>query len=235
MNKIFTLASVLSLCSFTVAATVEAATLTNGDFATGDLTGWTVYTTGSGSNGSNLDGEWLPRVTTFDLTQTGTTSNVAQFRAGREQAIALPGAWEGGGLRQSVFFDAGRFTLAADAAVQGDHQANTQSGALELMFEGEAMSPPTQIALWNFAGVSRGMTKYQTLVGEITIATPGWYNLSLQWTRPFLASPTTPSQYIGNLRLEPIPTSVPEPTGAAALLLMGVLGFSQWVQRKSDG
>lgn len=49
-----------------------------------------------------------------------------------------------------------------------------------------------------------------------------------------IASPTTPSQYIGNLRLEPIPTPVPEPTGVLALLLMGGLGLSQWVQQKSD-
>ena len=227
MSNIFALASVLSLCGLTLASTVEAATLINGDFATGDLTGWTVYTTGNGSNGSNGDGELLPRVTTFDLTNTGEVSHVAQFRTGREQAIALPNGWQGGGLSQWVFFDSGQFTFTADAAVQGDQRANTQSGALELMFEGGA------IALWNFAGVAQGMTKYQTLVGEIAIASPGWYNLSLQWTRPFLASPTTPSQYVGNLRLEPVPTPVPEPTGAVGLLLMGSLGLSQWVQRKS--
>lgn len=228
MNNIFALASVLSLCSFALASVAEAATLINGDFATGDLTGWTAHTTGGGSNGRNFNGEVLPRVTTFDLTNRGTTSNVAQFRVGREETIALPNAWQGGGLSQSVFLEAGQFTFTADAAVQGDHQANTQSGTLELMFNGGA------IALWNFAGVARGMTKYQTLVGEMAIATPRWYDLGFQWTRPFLTSPTTPSQYVGNLRLEPVPTPVPEPAGAVALLLMGGLGLSQWVQRKSD-
>jgi hypothetical protein len=52
----------------------------NGNFGTGDLTGWTVFTTSNGTNGT-FNGVALPNVVSFDTTGTGAT-NSALFEVG---------------------------------------------------------------------------------------------------------------------------------------------------------
>jgi hypothetical protein len=55
---------------FAVAPTANAAIVTNGNFATGDFTGWTLFTTSNGSLGPS--GSGLPAVTSFNVTGSGT-------------------------------------------------------------------------------------------------------------------------------------------------------------------
>jgi len=53
--------------------------LLNGDFETGDLTGWTTFLTPNGSIGST---NGVPDVVPFDVTGGGTPSDAAQFEVG---------------------------------------------------------------------------------------------------------------------------------------------------------
>lgn len=75
--------------------------LVNGDFETGDLSGWTVFTTGNGTVG----GPAYPKVVPFDTDNDGTASNSAQFLVG--QVIFDPDEPEGGGIYQVVSLAAG--------------------------------------------------------------------------------------------------------------------------------
>src|ERR1017187_10567273 len=78
----------------------------NGDFGTGDLTGWTVFTTANGSNGANP----LPDVVSFNTTGAGA-SNSAQFNVGE---VSFTGIQAGGGLIQLVTLSAGEYNFFAN-------------------------------------------------------------------------------------------------------------------------
>ena len=67
----------LAACVAALAVTLvaSAAPVPNGDFETGDLTGWTTFTTTNGTIGT-------PAVVPFDTTGSGA-SNAAEFNVGR--------------------------------------------------------------------------------------------------------------------------------------------------------
>ena len=65
--------------------------VTNGDFETGDLTGWTTFTTSNGTIGS-------PAVVQYDVTGSGA-SYALRLRASEVDA---DGTQQGGGVEQTV-------------------------------------------------------------------------------------------------------------------------------------
>ena len=77
------------------ATSANAELILNGNFSTGDFTGWSLFTTANGTIGSNPD----PRVTSFDVTGSGS-QNAAEFQVG--QINFDFGHQEGGGLTQSI-------------------------------------------------------------------------------------------------------------------------------------
>jgi hypothetical protein len=80
---------------FALVPAANAAIVTNGDFATGDFTGWTLFTTANGSLGES---EGLPAVTSFNVTGAGA-QNAATFQVGE----VVPGSGQqGGGITQTV-------------------------------------------------------------------------------------------------------------------------------------
>src|SRR4051794_15573680 len=83
-------------------AAAAAAAVVNGDFESGDLTGWTTFTTANGTLGT-------PAVVSFDTTGTGA-SRAAQFNVGEN---TYTGVYEGGGIYQIVNAT-GLFTVSAD-------------------------------------------------------------------------------------------------------------------------
>src|SRR5215469_11867190 len=88
------MAVLLGLLSNNAARADEISNLiSNGNFATGDLTGWTPFVTANGTNGSGL-----PVVVSFDTTGTGA-SNSAQFNVG--EADFPVGVQQGGGISQT--------------------------------------------------------------------------------------------------------------------------------------
>src|SRR5579872_1663773 len=107
--------------SFVLAITVICATATicraqiiyNGDFETGDLSGWTTFSTPNGSLGPS----GLPAVTQFDVPGMGTLSDAAQFQVGEVAYNQATGhTAQGGGIYQTFNVSAGQYIISADFA-----------------------------------------------------------------------------------------------------------------------
>src|SRR5262245_49977629 len=84
----------------------------NGDFATGDFTGWTLFTTPNGSLGFAP----VPDVVSFDVTSSGAT-NAARFQVGQIDPAIIPRPVPAGGrLEQNVLTGTGTFMFTANIA-----------------------------------------------------------------------------------------------------------------------
>jgi hypothetical protein len=105
----FTGLGLLALAAPSMAANV----LTNGNFATGDLTRWTVFQTTYGTTGSSL-----PAVVSFDTTGAGN-SNSAQFNVGvnAHAGFLTP---QGGAITQTVDVLGGTYVFSASLATLND-------------------------------------------------------------------------------------------------------------------
>src|ERR1051325_10193649 len=70
--------------------------VTNGNFSTGDLSGWNIFTTSNGTANAGVS----PDIQSFDVTGSGV-SLAARFNVGQVQ----PGInYEGGGIYQDIIF-----------------------------------------------------------------------------------------------------------------------------------
>ena len=109
--------------------------LINGDFETGDLTGWTAFTTSGGTTGAGL-----PDVGPFDTNNDGTATNSARFNVGRAIGTGV-GAREGGGIYQNVnILTGGSYSLRADvASFDNMNTSNLDGGLFELLFDGTVL------------------------------------------------------------------------------------------------
>ncbi|MBL8227524.1 MAG: hypothetical protein JNL98_03570 [Bryobacterales bacterium] len=142
----------LILC-FAVAGSWQAGyagPLLNGNFETGNLSGWTVFTTANGSLGAGF-----PQVVTYDTGNTGTPSLSAQFRVG--QVTFNPGFPAGGGLFQNVTFGDGSLTITASIAAQGGTGSNFQAGLFQLLLDGVV------VASHDFGAIDAGAQLFSTL------------------------------------------------------------------------
>jgi hypothetical protein len=158
--------------------------VTNGDFETGNLSGWTTFTTANGTiNGGN--------VVSFDTSGSGT-SNSAHFRAG--QVVFTPGVYEGGGIYQNVVLSHATYTFFAQIAASASF-GNLECGRFELLLDGST------VASHSFGECSSGQTVRSTLLGTALVTTPGSHLLSVRVSRPFVTDGTTPEQYVDNIRV----------------------------------
>jgi hypothetical protein len=151
----------LAACVAALAVTLvaSAAPVVNGDFETGDLTGWTTFTTANGTIGT-------PAVVSFDTTGTGA-SNAAKFNVGRQ--VLGSGAPEGGGIHQSVNTAAGEFDVSADVAVRLEAAAEIDAsscGSFELLVDGAV------VAGHDFGNCDGGVTERSTLSAAGQSPTP---------------------------------------------------------------
>lgn len=192
--------------------------LQNGDFETGNLSGWTVFVTSNGDLGS---GWGLPDVVSFDVAGTGTPSDAAEFQVGEASYNSATGhTSQGGGIYQSFNCSTGLYIISAEvAAFQTSSYVNSEAGLFTLMMDG------TTIANVDFGQISPGQTLRSTLdVPEFL--SQGSHQITLEITRPWLNSTATPLEYVDNIQVEP----VPEPSG----ILVGLLGLSSiLILRKS--
>src|SRR6476659_9855554 len=90
-----------AVMALVAAVTSAKADFINGNFQTGNLTGWTTYTTTNGTIGT-------PSVVTFDTTGGGP-SLAARLQVG--QVTFQSGVHAGGGLLQNLNLGAGAYTL----------------------------------------------------------------------------------------------------------------------------
>jgi hypothetical protein len=220
-RKLALAAAVLTLLA---AQEVKADLLVNGDFQTGDLTGWTTFTTANGSNGTGL-----PDVVSFDTSGTGA-SLAAHFNIG--QAVFNMGQPEGGGIFQDVATGAGTFTITGLLASQDSPMGpNSDLGTFSVLVDG-VTEQTFQL------GVSPGANAIVRDSFDVTfsIATAGTHEIQFLITRPFTNGlGSTPEQYLDDLTLNGPSPSVPEPS---TMLLGGfgavvVLGWQGVRRRKS--
>jgi hypothetical protein len=205
-SKLFLIAACGVLLCTASPATADSIVLSNGDFQTGTLAGWTVFTTSAGTNGSGL-----PDVSLFDTTGTGA-SLAAHFDVG---GAAFPAGPQGGGLRQSVVVPAtGLYSIAADIASRDDAsgQINGDAGTFMLLVDGGAVSSRALGGFTSPFEVLRG-----SLIGS-TLLSSGVHTLTIEITRAFLSSGVhTPDEFVDNVSIQAA-SPTPEPT---TLLLLG--------------
>jgi hypothetical protein len=186
----------------------RAAIVTNGDFQTGTLAGWTTFTTSNGTNGAGL-----PTVVSFNTTGTGA-SDAAQFNVGE---LVYNGVPAGGGLYQTINAPlSGLYTLTESFASQDDADGliNSGAGTFSLLVDGATVASD-DLGAFNSIG--------QILLGSFDVTvnlTAGSNTLETEITRPYTSGGTdTPTEYLDNISLTPNAASAtPEPS---SFLLLG--------------
>ncbi|HLO86205.1 MAG TPA: PEP-CTERM sorting domain-containing protein [Nostocaceae cyanobacterium] len=212
----------LGAATITVASVNQASAspLVNGDFETGDLTGWTTFTTSNGTLG-----EGYPQVVPFDTDNNGTLSNSAKFRVGEG---FYTGIHEGGGIFQNVLLSAGNLNISANIAALGGRFDNASGGKVQLLFDNVVLDSH------DFSNISAGQAEYSFL-SSINNVTAGLHEIRFLFTRPFVQNSITPTQYIDNIVLSGTATqAVPEPTSMLGLLAVGSLSAFSLIKRKQQ-
>jgi hypothetical protein len=164
----------------------EGVSLTNGDFETGDLSGWTSFTTPNGTLGSGF-----PKVVLFDTNGDGKLTYSAQFSVGQ-----LPGntGYQGGGISQSVYMAKGGHNMTVDmiAARNDSVLGNGEGGRFEILLDGVVVDS------YDFGFVAANTTKRYKLASTVVIDTDGNHELSIRITRPASEAPDL-TQLIDNV------------------------------------
>jgi hypothetical protein len=223
-NLLAASAVALALASTVFASGANAQQLAaNGDFSTGDFTGWTFFTDNGGGLGFPPD----PQVTLFDMTGGGPM-NAAEFEVGAG-VFYQPG---GGGIAQSITTASGDFNFNADiAAYNPGAFPNLEAGAFSVLIDGGAVASNT---LWTIAP---GQILRSTLSFDTSISA-GSHTLSILIDRNYIndfARGETPFEYIGDVCASnqagycytappPPPPPAPEP-GTWAMMLLGFAGL----------
>ena len=199
----------------------QASPIVNGDFETGDLTGWTTFTTAAGTLGTGY-----PNVILFDTNNDSTATYSAQFNVG---ATVFPSSQQGGGVYQDVFLNGGTVTISADIASryldpdQGTF-GNAQGGIFDMILDG------TTLATYTFGFIYEGETLFSDL-WAVTNVSAGMHEIRFSFTRQY-TSFDSPEQFIDNVVLSSS-SAIPEP--ASLLLLgtgLGVLGLAAYRRRR---
>lgn len=182
--------------------------LVNGDFQTGDFTGWTFFTTSQGGVGQAT-------VVSFDTANTGTASDSARFEAGQTSGT-VTGARYGGGIFQDVTLGSGQLNVSLDIAAESPG-LNGDGGTFELLLDGSVVASHT------FGSMAAMQPQWSTLSYSGTGAA-GVHELRIELLRgSYLQVGETPYQYLDNIRLSG--SAVPEPS-IVWFALLGVTGMA---------
>lgn len=192
------------------ASSASAATLNNGDFETGNLSGWTV---------TPVDGLTVVQdVVAFDTSGDGNASNAAHLNVG----LVQPASSGGVSLSQAfTVVTAGNFGFSVDVAAS-DINGNASGGLFRLLIAG------TEIDMFDASPI-RAETLRSSLTGSLALL-PGVYDFSIEVTRPFTTgnSPLLPMQYVDNASISV--AAVPLPAGLP--LMLAGLGAFAWTRRR---
>ena len=178
-------------------AAVCPAQLVNGDFATGDFSGWTVFTDPGGDTGGAA-------VVLFDITGTGTAANSAQFQVGATN-FSGTGVGLGGGISQDVTLAAGYYQIQADiAAYNPDTGLNYDAGNFELTVDGTLVAT-------NFLGLINAQQTLRSNLEATMLLSAGTHEIAIAMRRPWLSGdpPGTPDQHLDYITLRALWVSEP--------------------------
>ena len=179
----------VAIAVFALAGSAMGQLITNGDFETGTLSGWTVANT---ENGVGAPGS----VVTVDIDGPGplNPSQAATFMVG--QAVFASGVQEGIEMSQQIPLQAGvTYTFDMDWSAQRlSTSNNSQGGVFTVIVDGN------QIAQQAAGTVSASVPKYGHINAQYTPAASGTATLVIRITRPFM-SPGDLSQYVDNITL----------------------------------
>ena len=203
-------ASITTSSGFVPAA--NAAIVTNGDFATGNFTGWTLFTTANGSLGPS--GSGLPAVTSFNVTGSGS-QNAATFDVGEVVQMFMQG---GGGITQTVTLPGDSISFSANIAALGlGVAANVEGGVFSVLLDG-LTEDTVDIGFIGAGAVIRNTLSFTTTESA------GPHTLEILITRPFVNNAITPEQFITNIAIAGA-AAVPEPA-SLGLLAAGLVGLA---------
>lgn len=198
------------LMAFAVAP-VASAGIVNGDFETGDLTGWTQFTTPSDA-GEPPGLIHSSGVVLYDTNNDALPSMAAFLQVGRA-ALTAPATAEGGGIYQLIDLPAGIINISADIAARDPDSAfNSFGGVVELMLDGVVLDS-------HDFGFMDGFEQKYAILSASPVVTAGVHELRFLVTRPAGVTDGTPIHYIDNVR-------VPEPSSLALTLMAAVAAFA---------
>lgn len=188
----------------------------NGDFESGDLNGWEVFTTANGTGSS-------PVVDQIDIANLGVMTNAVKLSVGQvtpddggcgaDAACrnASFGIFAGAGVRQSFEIDAGGETLvvSANVAAAAPQSNDVQTGGLfELLVDDVVID---QVL---FTGIAAGTTLGDSLAASVAM-TEGTHTVAVRVTRPWETlgmGSASPNQYIDEVFVGGRPAPTPEPS-----------------------
>lgn len=194
-----------------------APVLLNGDFASGNLNGWTSYLSTNGTIGT-------PVAASADVLGNGASNPAARLNVG--QATEGDTA-SGGGLSQTFTLGAaGQFQVHADIMSAGNTVFdNADGGLFSLIIDG------TAVASHSFGEIAVGTPERATLSGLLTL-TAGAHTIRLEALRNYLTSENTPFQYFDNVSVVAVPEAS---THMLMLLGLGLVGGAQAWRRRLQG
>ncbi len=146
--------------------------LTNGDFETGDFTGFSLYETDNGHVVSS--------VVSSNTVTNGATSYAAQIAPGVEGTndVGNPG---GGGIFQGFVLQDGDLNVEIDVAAISSN-GNGDGGIIEVFFDDVAM------ASHDFGNLSPDVKEFSTLSFSLPNIEQGAHELRIQSTREYLTT-----------------------------------------------
>jgi hypothetical protein len=191
----------------------QAQSLVNGSFASGNLAGWTVFTTSGGTNG--IYGGY-PQVASFNVTGGGA-QNAALFNVGSG----------GGGITQDITFAKSEtFSFSADFASTSVSN-NADGGTFDLLVDNNIVASDAV----GFIGVGDTVRGSLSTSGGLSA---GQHVFGMEITRAYGSGgvDSTPSQYVTNFTLTP--AAAPEASTlvgfATGITFLGVM--MAWRRRK---
>jgi len=213
--KISPLVLLLPSWFFAMAGTTQAQ-LINGNFDTGDFTGWTEFNTIGGSTpyGQEAGGTSAYQVVLFDTAGTGTPSYSAEFEAGEVSGVVGGGGLgEGAGIYQYVPLVSGQLNIALDIAATSPGN-NADAGTFELLLDGNVVAS-------NPLGVIGYNQTIRSTLSYSGMTTAGTHQIAIDMRRGYgTEGSDTPYEYLDNIGLSVTP--VPEPN-AMLLFALGTL------------
>ncbi|OYP38532.1 hypothetical protein [Rhodopirellula sp. MGV] len=190
------------------------AAVVNGDFSSGDLTGWTVFRDANGILNGDPNSNDAPEVNLFDVTGNGESLAV-QFRVGRD---GFPVENAGGGISQTIETESGELSISVDIAVFSTGN-NAQGGQFELSVNGVILETI------DIGDMTVDQTIRDQLSGTVRVG-QGSQQVQLAVRRIYSAgSAGTPVQYLDNIIATVSPVAIPEPTSAIFLASIGIPMF----------